>query len=1043
MSDDLTATQSEPRPTASVADPAAAGGTAPPPCGERYTLGEEIAHGGMGIVYRATDAMFGREVAVKVLQEKLAAGSAATRRFADEARITGQLQHPGIPPVFDLGTLPDGRPFLAMKLIKGDTLETLLRNRPDPAADRGRLVAAFEQVCQAVAYAHAHGVIHRDLKPANVMVGAFGEVQVMDWGLAKVLGQPQPGTVGDPETTAGDTEIRSLRDGGDLLTQAGSVLGTPAYIPPEQALGAVHEVDARSDVFGLGAILAAVLTGRPPFVGDAADTTRVMAARGEVQGCFARLEACGADPELVALCKRCLAPKRDDRPADAGEVARAVAELRAAADDRARRAELDRVKAEGERAAAEARAAEQRKRRRVQAALGLTFTALVVLAGAFAWWQDRQAGERQAERERVEGERRAAELRRQLEDAGRAAAERGRLGRNAVAVAALLDKAEEGLRAGNPGQAGLALDAADRQAAEGGADHLADRRGRLRADRDVLRAVEQADRFRWTPDGQSLPDPAKVAARYRAALGVFGADPDAAGAEAAARVAGSAVRDRLAGVLDYVLWQGRSPAVRAALRVIDPDPFRDAFRDSVARSDRQGDTARLAADPRIADQPSGFLAVVGENPTIPVERRRELLERVIARRGGDLHLLMSIGRTYPINTRDGADQRERWFQAAVAVAPDNPTTHLNLGTALRDRGDQAGSLVYTREAVRLDPRYAAARNNVGVALIALNDLTGAEVELREAVRLDPGNSIALNNLLSLLLRKEDPNAALAAVRELARIAPESGRGYALLGLAHVRRKEYDRAVACYAEAVRLSPNDSQYRSQYGEVLEQQGDLDGAIAQYKAAVRLNPIQQGRAADRLAQAERLRSLLARLPGLLAGTERPASTTELVEFADLCAQESVRRYAAAAGLYERALAGGAKKSSLGVQTMSLRSRAAKCAVLAGRGMGVDAPADPLERAALRAKALRWLRANLAVRRKQAASATPVARQAAVTNLTNLLEESHFAWVRPGLMRIGLPAAERAEWDAFWDELRATLSEAGKPPPPDVAPPPREVKP
>ena len=153
-----------------------------------YEILGELGRGGMGVVYRATDCVLGRQVVVKVLQEKYAADSGTARRFADEARITGQLQHPNIPAVHDLGVLPDGRPFLAMRLIKGDTLEDLLKRRADAAEGRGRFVAAFEQVCQAVAYAHAHDVIHRDLKPANVMVGPFGEVQVMDWGLAKVLG---------------------------------------------------------------------------------------------------------------------------------------------------------------------------------------------------------------------------------------------------------------------------------------------------------------------------------------------------------------------------------------------------------------------------------------------------------------------------------------------------------------------------------------------------------------------------------------------------------------------------------------------------------------------------------------------------------------------------------------------------------------------------------------------------------------------------------------------------------------------------------------
>jgi formylglycine-generating enzyme required for sulfatase activity len=366
----------------------------------RYELGEEVARGGMGAVYRATDTAFAREVAIKVLLNKFGADSGAVaRRFADEARITGQLQHPAIPPAHDFGTLPDGRPFLAMKLIKGDTLHELLKGLPDPSAERGRFVAVFEQVCQALAYAHAHNVIHRDLKPANVMVGSYGEVQVMDWGLAKVLGG-RDGADESADTSAG-TAILSLRESDSALTQAGSVLGTPAFMPPEQAIGAIHKIDARSDVFGLGAILAVILTGQPPFAGTSVETTRIQAAQGNVEECYARLDASGAEPELVALCKRCLSKKSGDRPADAGEVAAAVAELRAAAEARARQAELDRVKAEAraveerntrreaearveaERAkvsAERAKAEEQRKRRRVQ--LVLAGVVAVVLAGA-------------------------------------------------------------------------------------------------------------------------------------------------------------------------------------------------------------------------------------------------------------------------------------------------------------------------------------------------------------------------------------------------------------------------------------------------------------------------------------------------------------------------------------------------------------------------------------------------------------------------------------------------------------------------------------
>src|SRR6516162_10135913 len=179
-----------------------------------YEVEAVLGYGGMGVVYRATDGTLGREVAVKVLLDRFTRDSGSVRRFAEEARITAQLQHPGIPPVHELGTLPDGRPFLAMKLIKGQTLDALLASRPEPSVERGRFVAVFEQLCQAVAYAHAHGVIHRDLKPGNVMVGSFGEVQVMDWGLAKVLAsggcQPLERSVSDPEQKTVTTVVRSL-----------------------------------------------------------------------------------------------------------------------------------------------------------------------------------------------------------------------------------------------------------------------------------------------------------------------------------------------------------------------------------------------------------------------------------------------------------------------------------------------------------------------------------------------------------------------------------------------------------------------------------------------------------------------------------------------------------------------------------------------------------------------------------------------------------------------------------------------------------------
>src|SRR5262245_7362215 len=253
------------------------------------------------------------------------ADSPDAQRFVNEARITGQLQHPGIPAVHQVGTLPDGRPFLAMKLIKGNTLDAIVNVRADPSAERGRLLGVFEAICQAVGYAHAHRVIHRDIKPANVMVGAFGEVQVMDWGLAKTL-QIADCRLQIDKAEAADRLIDSSENLQSAIcnlqseaTQAGQVLGTQAYMAPEQARG--EAADARADVFALGGILCAILTGQPPFGGKGPWEVVRRAAAADLVEANARLDACGAGVELVALCRRCLSPVAADRPADGLAVA--------------------------------------------------------------------------------------------------------------------------------------------------------------------------------------------------------------------------------------------------------------------------------------------------------------------------------------------------------------------------------------------------------------------------------------------------------------------------------------------------------------------------------------------------------------------------------------------------------------------------------------------------------------------------------------------------------------------------------------------------
>ncbi len=309
-----------------------------------FVVTGEIARGGMGVVLAAIEVALNREVAIKMLLPGAVGAERAARRFVEEACITARLSHPGIPPIHQVGELADGRPYLAMKLIRGRTLATILsarEQRPSSlsvdeldltALESPGLLHVFEQICHAVGYAHSQGFVHRDLKPANVMVGNFGEVQVMDWGIAKQVG-------------TSDEPCASAARSGASETQCGQAMGTPQYMPPEQARGEWARVGARADVFALGGILAAVLTGNPPYTGTTPYAVLKRAEAADLGECFARLDASGTDPELIALAKRCLASDPDARPANGAEIARQIAAFRLGVEARLVAAEAERATA--------------------------------------------------------------------------------------------------------------------------------------------------------------------------------------------------------------------------------------------------------------------------------------------------------------------------------------------------------------------------------------------------------------------------------------------------------------------------------------------------------------------------------------------------------------------------------------------------------------------------------------------------------------------------------------------------------------------------
>jgi tetratricopeptide (TPR) repeat protein len=850
----------------------------------RLQLHGEIARGGMGAVLKGRDADLGRDLAVKVLLEAHAGNAEMVRRFVEEAQIAGQLQHPGVAPVYELGMFADQRPYFTMKLVKGKTLAALLAERAGekvsgpflstkrvltpfhplaPREDLPRFVGIFAQVCQTLAYAHARGVIHRDLKPANVMVGAFGEVQVMDWGLAKVL--PEGGIEDERKAQqAAVSVIRTQRSGGSdtpeagSRTQAGTALGTPAYMAPEQARGEVDLVDQHADVFGLGAILCEILTGQPPFTGKGPEATR-KAQMGKVEDAFARLDACGADGKLVGLARRCLAAEPWERPRDAGKVAEELTAYQESVTQRLRAAELaqaaEEARAEEARAtaaqerqarqAAQARAAAERRSRRLTVALAATVLLAVGVAGGGGLWLRASRDARQAKV--------SSDVHEALNQATafRAQARAGGPGSQTL-LAQAREQAERAAALAEHGPADEDLWDRVTTLREELAEEERDRR--LFADLEAARLAQAG-----TDVARSLFTRERAVPLFREALRSYGlpvgeAEPAAVAERIRQRPA--AVREALLAALDdwtdlavdprYRVAEPHLDWLRRVVAAAEPEGWGKELRAALAEKDegrRRAALERLARGADVRKLPARALTRLASRLTDAGAGRTavRLLRRAHRQYPADFWINQLLGQALKAQKPPELAEAVRYLTAAVALRPDSPGCYVNLAAALNQQGRVDEAIACNRKAIELDRKYTAAHVSLGLELQAKGETDAAIASYRKAVELDAKNA-AVHLYLGRLLcdKKHDYDAAIACFRKAVELDVKQASVHLELGAMLCDKKhDYDAAIACFHKAIQLEAKNAWGHVNLGVALRGKGRMDEAIASYRKGIELDP------------------------------------------------------------------------------------------------------------------------------------------------------------------------------------------------------------
>lgn len=1061
---------------------AAGEGSVDPPAGRRevdygdelagrYHVFGELARGGMGVVLRGRDRVLGRDVAIKVLRREHLDSHEAQDRFFEEAQVGAQLQHPGVVPVHEVGLVDESVPFFTMKLVRGETLAQLLRARTHDADDRSRFIDIFEQICQAVAYAHARGVIHRDLKPSNVMIGSYGEVQVMDWGLAKVMDR---GGIADDRARPKEASIpvatvRSEDEGTN--SRAGSVFGTPAYMAPEQARGDIEAMDERTDVFALGSVLCEVLTGAPAFAPH--DEALAQARACATESALGRLDECGADPELVGLAMDCLQAAPSARPRNAKAIRERLARYATKRDARAERAKLE-LEAERVRAAGAKRA-----QRLTLALAASTLLTLAAVGGTWFWQRSRAAEHQEFVRARAEESLRAADVM-----IGRAVA-----GDPLLAPVIYADALRETEQA-------HALIADDGFEDRGFRSQVEERLERVRSSHE--RSVVDAERIRMhnallatLGEHRVVEGPELLAGQWRldwarcteqrnqAAFASAGVDVDAADPKGAADVLRGAHSGAFAVALDLWALQRRelvdhgemereqiAVLTRLAAELDAGDPLRDRLRLELARSSFEANGARLealAADAKPEAQAAVSMVMLGRMLEQAGSKANiELWERSRVHHAGDSWLHLFLGHAYEGAAPRRLEAAKGCYLAAYALNP-------NVGLAIRvagicfAQGDSPAFQRWAKRAASLAPDAAHAQYVLAMALVQAGELDDADRALSKVLELDSSFGAAYSIRASILQQQRRTESFAEQLRLLHRAA-ELSPGVAWiqnnLGQAYRGVANWERAALHFAEAARISPQDPLAWRRLAQCRRMSGDLRGALEAYRTLLSVSPDEAaaengigiclgglgdpdgavdaferaikidetfalainnlGAAMVRRGELERARALFQREKALTPTSPSGYDYLALLDVIDGKSEAADIEFARIAETHPRRWRNRDFLAALAVLAASSKA-------------GEVRDWGPETRRALRDHALRWLRGNLEWLSEpltEVAVADDSASRARIRSVVmrgqRLKRWHRLSSVRePDALR-ELPDAERPAWQAFWRDVDAAISKA-----------------